>query len=272
MIEAQPDTSHQVRRWVLASLIVLCAGGVVLSFVRFDEAIINQVLRHRNAWAKIGWVDAFRQIGKAYVLIWLLLVWSCVTNRWRFTAVAILALVLVSLSVGPLKLAVARARPSQMIAAARHPGSHGQNDPPARGVSFPSGDTADVFAVATVLLLLAPGVWTPGLFAAAGVIGVLRVITLAHYPSDVFAGALIGLAAGCGAVWITARRLPESAFRVPNRWRLGAGLALVFVLPVVSPFLKIPALLIFFRVYGIPVVALMLIYAFLRCLRRLRPG
>lgn len=260
MTRAERGAPRQVRRWILVSLIVLSAAGAVLSFILFDEPVVNRLLRQPDTWYKIGWVNAFRQIGKAYVLIWLLLLWSCVTNRWRSTVVAIVALVLVSLSVGPLKLAVPRDRPNRPLIIAAQAEAQGQNDPP-QPVSFPSGDTADVFAVATVVMFLAPGVWAPGFFAAAGAIGLLRVISLAHYPSDVFAGALIGLLAGCCAMWIAARWLPESEFRLRDRWRLMLGLLLVLVVPVISPIVGMGALLIFFKVYGIPAVVLMPVYA-----------
>ena len=58
---------------------------------------------------------------------------------------------------------------------------------------FPSGHTTTVFAAALVFSLFKPS-WKAGFFAVAGVIGVARILAGAHYPSDVFAGAVLGTA------------------------------------------------------------------------------
>ncbi len=58
--------------------------------------------------------------------------------------------------------------------------------------SFPSGHSTTVFAIATILALI----WRPGLpiYAAGAIlVGASRVITGAHWPSDVIAGAFIGV-------------------------------------------------------------------------------
>ena len=58
--------------------------------------------------------------------------------------------------------------------------------------SFPSGHTAAAFALAVALSVLYPR-GAKVFFAFAVVTGLQRVFAQAHYPSDVFAGALIGL-------------------------------------------------------------------------------
>ncbi len=60
-------------------------------------------------------------------------------------------------------------------------------------LSFPSGHTVTAFATVTALGFLAPrlGTW---LFVLALLIAASRVITGAHYPSDVIAGAALGAA------------------------------------------------------------------------------
>ena len=60
-------------------------------------------------------------------------------------------------------------------------------------LSFPSGHSVTAFASATALAFMAPrlGRW---LLLLAVLIGLSRVITGAHYPSDVIAGAALGAA------------------------------------------------------------------------------
>ena len=61
--------------------------------------------------------------------------------------------------------------------------------------SFPSGDTSTTFALAVTL-----GGWFPrlrgALLAVAVMVGLARILVGGHYPSDVFAGALLGIAVG----------------------------------------------------------------------------
>jgi membrane-associated phospholipid phosphatase len=60
-------------------------------------------------------------------------------------------------------------------------------------LSFPSGHSVTAFATVTALAFMAPrlGSW---LFVLAVLIAASRVITGAHYPSDVIAGAALGTA------------------------------------------------------------------------------
>lgn len=60
-------------------------------------------------------------------------------------------------------------------------------------LSFPSGHSVTAFATVTALAFMAPrlGSW---LFVLAVLIAASRVITGAHYPSDVIAGAALGFA------------------------------------------------------------------------------
>ncbi len=57
--------------------------------------------------------------------------------------------------------------------------------------SFPSGHTTTVFAAAVVLSQFKPS-WKGGFFAVAVLIGLVRILAGAHYPSDVLAGAVLG--------------------------------------------------------------------------------
>jgi hypothetical protein len=79
------------------------------------------------------------------------------------------------------------------------PEKTGNNNSLSRHQSFPSGDAATVFAVAAALV---PFVRWPGVllcFILASFVGFMRVAVLAHYPSDVCAGAALGVFCGWAA-------------------------------------------------------------------------
>src|SRR5271168_4584790 len=95
---------------------------------------------------------------------------------------------------GPAKLLVRRQRPYSRFRPAliRMP----------RSTSFPSGHTAAAFAFATAACTELP-VLAPALVPLAGAVAYSRVHTGVHYPSDVAAGAGIGIASA-----LLAGRLP----------------------------------------------------------------
>ncbi|NXY98331.1 phosphatase PAP2 family protein, partial [Streptomyces sp. BR123] len=70
--------------------------------------------------------------------------------------------------------------------------------------SFPSGHSASAFAFTTGLALHSPG-WGAVLAPVAAAVAFSRVYTGVHYPSDVVAGAALGVAAGFAVRRIAAR-------------------------------------------------------------------
>jgi len=168
----------------------------------------------------------------------LLLVLGLVFGGFRFRAAMLAAGLAVGLSDGVavnlLKHAVARPRPSQVapgvrtvgLGSAPHgwpriagvlaepvvmfPNGTGQPDAPGMrvverpvsGRSFPSGHAANNMAVATVLLLCFPRrgwIYLP----VALLIAYSRIYTGSHWPLDVVAGMLLGIAGG----WVATRLL-----------------------------------------------------------------
>jgi undecaprenyl-diphosphatase len=79
--------------------------------------------------------------------------------------------------------------------------------------SFPAGHAATAFAGATLLSYVAPRA-APGFLLLAAAIGFSRVYVGVHYPGDVAAGALIGVAVAVGAVillkWASKRGLKRA--------------------------------------------------------------
>ncbi|MFF8833811.1 phosphatase PAP2 family protein [Streptomyces sp. NPDC015130] len=74
--------------------------------------------------------------------------------------------------------------------------------------SFPSGHTASAVAFAAAVGSVLPGAGVP-LGVLAGAVGYSRVHTGVHYPGDVAAGAVLGVASAAvslaAVTWVTAR-------------------------------------------------------------------
>lgn len=142
-----------------------------------------------DGWGKSLAVFASRYLVFVFVLICAALGYGKKRLHWRRTAydaawAALLAMVLAN-TIGWI---INRPRPYlastdvlQLIPS------------PLTAHSFPSGHTAVAFAAAAAITLGAPEIGLVALVLAAGV-GIGRVAVGVHYPSDVFAGALLGIA------------------------------------------------------------------------------
>ena len=86
--------------------------------------------------------------------------------------------------------------------------------PPPSGDSFPSNHSMVSFAAAAALCCL-PGKGRGVLalkvsaVAVACLIAFSRLYLYVHYPSDILAGAVIGIAVGIGSVWLVNKVWPE---------------------------------------------------------------
>ncbi len=122
--------------------------------------------------------------------------------RWRARAVPIvLAAVLATVAtdlIGArvLKPVIARTRPCYALP----DGSFRQLVAVSNSGSLPSLHAANWFAAVTPLAVAAPAVG-PVLFGLAALAGLTRVVAGVHWPSDVLAGALLGVAFGLLASW-----------------------------------------------------------------------
>ncbi|MBO5496197.1 MAG: phosphatase PAP2 family protein [Oscillospiraceae bacterium] len=74
--------------------------------------------------------------------------------------------------------------------------------------SFPSGHTTAAFATMTPVFILGKprAKWVAVIFAV--LMGIARIYLVVHYPSDVLAGMIVGIFAGCLGVLI-AQKLPR---------------------------------------------------------------
>jgi undecaprenyl-diphosphatase len=149
--------------------------------LRWERHLEHWIVAHR-----VGWLDWFfialswiGRLGAVWILIALVL-----ALMWRRPAILFMT-VAADLAADLLsdlgKLIIPRHRPFEH-----------QLGPPSTTHSFPSGHAATSFACATVLSHYAPRLRVP-LFALATLISLSRIYNGMHYPTDVLAGAVLGV-------------------------------------------------------------------------------
>lgn len=156
-------------------------------------AELDRTLRDLVVDNRVGALDPVFQglsLVGSFGIVWLLLAlaisgfsWS---RPWLWTRVGVAILFAESAS-GALKLAVERDRPP-----VADPVPESLLETPAT-FSFPSGHATVAFACATVLALAVPRLAVP-LYALAALVAFSRVYVGVHYPGDVLAGAVLGVA------------------------------------------------------------------------------
>jgi protein-S-isoprenylcysteine O-methyltransferase Ste14 len=171
---------------------------MAVCFLFVDEPVFAW-LKHNSLESNSSLEDAFELLGKVYEVIWLLLFWVWITGKHKTVLISLLAMLITVPAVWSIKAAVKRPRPSFVIKTETKI-ENKEMKPQDR--SFPSGDTATVFAIGTVLAFSVPWPWVIAIALCCSGIGVLRVTGLAHYPSDVCAGAAIGIFCGWAAIRI----------------------------------------------------------------------
>jgi undecaprenyl-diphosphatase len=164
--------------------------------------------RHLDRWVVHHRTEPFDTI-----FVWLSkagsngLVWALIAiavgiayRRYQLFGMTLLTILIADTSNFALKQVFDRVRPNVRYA---HP--EPLLHPPSSN-SFPSGHAATSFACATVISAAAPRFRVP-LYVLAGLIAWSRVYVGVHYPLDVLAGALYGLALGV----VLVRALPRLA-------------------------------------------------------------
>jgi undecaprenyl-diphosphatase len=248
--------------FLLAGL--LLAAAIVCFFIA-DERVFSYMRSHPETWHKNFLPQALKQLGRGYALIWLLLIWVGFTGRHRTVIICLLSLLITLAAVTVIKEAVRRPRPRDVITAQTNVESRKDIF---RSWSFPSGDTASVFAAGAVLAFAVPWPVTLVFAACCCGVGILRVAVLAHYPSDALGGAATGILCGWAAISIR-NRYPgiESIFKGKERMLSFAGIILI---PILIWFSKdIDDFRIFLEFY-VPVALVIVVGGRLRKLQKAR--
>lgn len=171
---------------------------------RLDRCLMRRSHRARSPWLDHALVELTRAAN--YSRLWLLIavaIAACGGGQGRRAAGRGIVAIAIAAAVanGPAKLLVRRRRPSRLsLPTLIHM---------PRSTSFPSGHSAAAFAFATGACAELP-VLTPMLVPLAVAVAYSRVHTGVHYPSDVAAGAVIGVGSGMIAKraprWVDPRR------------------------------------------------------------------
>lgn len=185
----QPFLAFGRKYWLMIGLWVL---AMVPSLIWFDQLCQQRV----RLWSFRGDVSAILEFvglmghGITSVLV-ALLIWNLDRPRQRLAFLVLLVVVLCGTTVTLIKVSLQRPRP---YIAAGVPSETPDESKMTNSDfhSFPSGHTAVAFGLATSLSLLYPQAKVLFL-GLASLVGIQRVITQAHYPSDVLAGLLIGV-------------------------------------------------------------------------------
>ncbi len=173
---------------------VFVAGGFVVPAARrFDEEVLESVQSgYSGTWK--DYLDIANDLGSAYT--WLpatsLFAISLATDNEKFQDAAFTsaeAVVAATAVTATIKFVMGRARPLQ---------SEGplHMRPFSGNESFPSGHTTIAFAVMTPWIVYYPGPVTYSLLILSASTGIARIAKDKHWPTDVLAGAAVGVLTG----------------------------------------------------------------------------
>lgn len=173
--------------WATAGLAVAAIGGAAA----FDKTIKDNVQAHRTA-GEDRFMKQFQNFGStwSFGILAGFEVWGEVGGDT--TAKAVVLDGLTASIIGPgliatsVKYAVGRVRPRSATRTF-------QFKPFSGSQSFPSGQSAQAFAVATTIAEHYPAWWVQGLcYGSAAAVGFARIEQNGHFASDVVAGSILG--------------------------------------------------------------------------------
>lgn len=158
---------------------------------RADRAIIHFIDKHLACRFMDKLMSIMTMLGDLGIIWMVTAIFLIPMRRYRVYGISMIIIVLVSAFLGDIviKPLVRRLRPfvknKTIRLIIRNPG----------GYSFPSGHTSSSVGAAYVLLQMNLWVGVVGIIVA-GLIAFSRVYLHVHYPTDIFAGAVLGLICG----------------------------------------------------------------------------
>lgn len=171
----------------------------ILEFIQtIDSAVIYQIYQYGGNLLldRIGiWFSFFGSLRAGAILLALLFL---IRKETRPLSFVLLGAVLLSICITwVLKDIVARPRPYVELGLT----AADMLVPTLPYGSFPSGHTTTAFATATVAAYHFRK-WAIPIMTAACIAGLMRIYLLVHYPSDVFAGAAIGILSALFVIYL----------------------------------------------------------------------
>ena len=213
---------------VLLLLAGLLLAAAAVCFFVVDERVFSYLRENPQKWDRALWAQALKLLGRGYPLIWLLLAWVWLTGKHRTVIVCLLSLLITLAAVTVIKETVRRPRPRDVVVVET---KVGDKKDIFKSWSFPSGDIAGVFAAGAVLAIAMPWPATIVFSLCCCGVAILRVVVLAHYPSDALGGAATGILSGWLAISIK-NRYPgiENIFKGRERMLSFIGVILIPIL------------------------------------------
>jgi len=213
--------------WLVLALLVIGAwawlletGGPASTIERIDAVILRRFVEPRIAWMTEGakFLALLGSIGVVMVVRWGTILVLVLTERFRHLVTFVTAALLLRVAASALADAIGRPRPLGVGYA------YGWE-----GYSHPSRTVAAlaVAAVGAAFALAPRGAWRRGAFGVAAVaialLAIARVYLGIDHPTDVIAGAVIGVAAAVVGFRVFC---PEEIFPVTYRREKAAHLEL----------------------------------------------
>ena len=189
----------------LMALATLCVGGIAMFPIAegWDKAVFTALaLREgQSPPALVTLAKASTALGDGDTRAWILgaaALWLCFKRRWKTGIVVIVVPTLVGMISNGLKIAFDSPRPD-IVPHIVHAG----------GMSMPSGHAVAGIGIALALVWLLPAQPKRGWVAFAVLVGlfvgVSRIMLGVHWPTDVIAGWLLGVAGALVAREIASR-------------------------------------------------------------------
>jgi undecaprenyl-diphosphatase len=226
--------SNRFNSMVFVSALVLLIAAV-FSFLFMDKVISSWVSSKSTELDNFKGSDLLKSLGKVYVPLWLLFLWGYAKKNLQLILAASLSVLLALAITGTLKLIIKRERPREIYMQQTFTPQGQKIVSNSDNQSFPSSDTAMVFAHAIVATPLLATLSLPILYVLVAAVGVLRILAMAHYPSDVFVGAIVGVFCGWLAIQVSRRWVLENKFGITEWWR-PVVISGVFVIPLLTFF------------------------------------